>query len=449
MDKLLVSIQTCDIQNEKELKSLRSTLNKSEEVLFKNLLHFDEILLRLETKKCTLAWIYILYTKAVLPSLDVAIFANQVSALIESGHIQQIRLAPIKFVTVVRRYMEILLDQGAALRAVRPLRQAIFKLRPNTESLTPLHADFLQVCLLAKDYRGALPILNEEVTTLADPDAYGFKPRDLLRFYYYSAMVHIGLKEFAKAIEALRQGLATPAVVLSTIMVESYKKYVLVSLLHQGTVNPLPKYTSPTVQRHLKSTCPVYQDFANAYGTNSTDEVHKVAAEHAEVFQKDNNFGLVKQCIQALYRSNIKRHTKTYLTLSLDQIAQSVKLANAKEAERFVLKMIESGEIYATINQKDGMVSFSDNPEQYNDSNMLNQLDAQIKSSISIAQKLREMDKDIAASTLYLQKTIAPGERHGRWDMEEFEMGGGPPGFQRTGAAGLVGRKGRKAGIAN
>jgi len=51
-------------------------------------------------------------------------------------------------------------------------------------------------------------------------------------------------------------------------------------------VAAVPKYTSSVVQRHLKGTCPQYQEFANAYGTNSTDEVHKIAAEHHDVFLK-------------------------------------------------------------------------------------------------------------------------------------------------------------------
>ena len=39
---------------------------------------------------------------------------------------------------------------------------------------------------------------------------------------------------------------------------------------------------------------------------------------------------------------------------------------------------IEDGEIYATINQKDGMVRFHDNPEQYKSGAMLLQLDKEV-----------------------------------------------------------------------
>lgn len=39
---------------------------------------------------------------------------------------------------------------------------------------------------------------------------------------------------------------------------------------------------------------------------------------------------------------------------------------------------IEDGEIFATINQKDGMVIFHDDPEKYNSPNMLCRLEDEV-----------------------------------------------------------------------
>ena len=39
---------------------------------------------------------------------------------------------------------------------------------------------------------------------------------------------------------------------------------------------------------------------------------------------------------------------------------------------------IEEGEIHASINQRDGMVSFQSNPEKYNDPKMLKKLDEEV-----------------------------------------------------------------------
>jgi len=203
-------------------------------------------------------------------------------------------------------------------------------------------------------------------------------------------------------------------------MVEAFKKYILVSLILTGQLAPLPKYVSSVVHRHIKNICPQYQDLAASFSTYNAEEVLKCVTSNVELFKKDGNFGLVKQCIQSLSRNNIKRLTQTYLTLSLQDIAVSVKLTGPAEAERAVLKMIEDGDIFATINQKDGMVSFSEDPERFNTNKMLSHLDNQIGRIAHLERKLKGVDDAISLTPLYVQKTSGHDRHVGRWaDMDE------------------------------
>ncbi|KAJ6886306.1 hypothetical protein NC651_026863 [Populus alba x Populus x berolinensis] len=71
--------------------------------------------------------------------------------------------------------------------------------------------------------------------------------------------------------------------------------------------------------------------------------------------------------------------SQTYLTISLQDIAKIVQLSSPKEAEMHVLQMIEDGEIYATINQKDGMVRFLEDPKQYKNYEMIEHIDSSIQ----------------------------------------------------------------------
>jgi len=255
--------------------------------------------------------------------------------------------------------------------------------------------------------------VNQEATSVT--------PKDMLLYYYYGGILYTGLKDYKKALGFFRMAVTAPAVVLSAIMVEAYKKYILLSLLVHGKVLTLPRYTSAVVQRYHKTSFPQYQEFATAFSTHSTDDLHKCAEVHADIFQKDKNLGLVKQCIQSLYSKNIQRHTQTYLTFSLHDMAASAKLSSATEAEKHVLRMIEKGEIFATINQKDGMVSFQENPEQYDTKKMTTQLDVQIQKVIELGQKVRWIDESIASSAHYIQRTTV--HERGRWGEfgEEFE----------------------------
>jgi len=419
MDKLVGSIQSLS-NSDNDLKNLKNLLHKDEAVFTKNLHILDDVMSVLDPATHTLGYSYVLAARSSSSKLDPSKFMNQLQKFILSANVQQAKMAAPKIAQACRRYAELSIEGNLSLRAIKILKIAIQKVRPNSETLVPIHADFLQVCLAAKNYSAALHILEEEIFEIS-PEITGVTPKDLLLYYYYSGMVYTGVKEYKKALSSFRQAIVTPAIVLSAIMVESYKKYILISLLVHGKIIQLPRFASSVIQRYHKTAFPIYQEFANAFSTQSTDEVHKIAEQHCDSFQKDKNFGLVKQCIQSLYRRNIQRHTQTYLTLSLQDIATSVKVPSVKEAEKHILRMIETNEIFATVNQKDGMVSFHEVPEQYDTNKILNHLDSQVQKVIDLGKKVRSADESIASSQHYLQKSTLSEKGMARgWGGGEF-----------------------------
>jgi len=141
--------------------------------------------------------------------------------------------------------------------------------------------------------------------------------------------------------------------------------------------------------------------------------------------------GLVKQAIQALYRQNIQRLTKTYITLSLQSITEQTSLPNVAETERRVFQMIQNGQVFASINQKDGMVEFLENPEKYNNIKTLEYLDRQIHRSINLTNVVMKIDEEIGLEDKYLHKIIqAERTPSGRGEgEEELGIGDKPPGM--------------------
>jgi len=57
---------------------------------------------------------------------------------------------------------------------------------------------------------------------------------------------------------------------------------------------------------------------------------------------QEKNFGMVKQALAALNRNNIQRLTKTYVTLSLSDLAAQAGLGSPAEAEKALLNMVGS-----------------------------------------------------------------------------------------------------------
>jgi hypothetical protein len=97
----------------------------------------------------------------------------------------------------------------------------------------------------------------------------------------------------------------------------------------------------------------------------------------------------VRQCEEALQRRNVGRLTHTHLTLSLQGIADTAGLPGPGAAEALILAMVGSGEIWASINPVDGMVSFNEDPERYCSADMAEHIDAQIRRSMALDARLQ------------------------------------------------------------
>ncbi|KAL6562661.1 COP9 signalosome complex subunit 3 [Orobanche gracilis] len=82
-----------------------------------------------------------------------------------------------------------------------------------------------------------------------------------------------------------------------------------------------------------------------------------------------------------------------------------------------VLQMIQEGEIYAIINQKDGMVRFLEDPEQYKTCGMIEHVDCSIQRIMMLSKKLTTMNEMLSCDLSYLGKV---GRERQRLDFDDF-----------------------------
>jgi len=420
MENLITSIQALS-GTDADLAHLNQTLNQAEEDISARLARLNDALSVLDPTLHSLGWLHILYAKArVTISLDDVYwrdFLLQVQQFLKACSKAQILLAPQKFAFVCRKFVEVAIAQQQSKRTIRALQSALLKFQPSPEHLTPLHADFMQVCLVSKCYHAALPILQQEILEV-NPAASALVPRDLLLYFYYAGMVYVGLKKYREAIDSFQLCITAPATALSAIVLEAYKKYVLVCLIVHGQVVPLPKYAS-SLQRHMKAAAQPYSDFATAYVEKDLKQVNLCFTANYAIFEKDTNVGLVKQCIACIAKKKIQRLTLIYLTLSLADIAENAKLSSAQEAETHVLRMIEAGEIRASIDQMNGMVCFHEDSAVQDGSDMVQKLDSHIAQVTSLTARLQRLHESISSDPAYLQK-ISVQDRQSRYDAEEM-----------------------------
>ncbi|XP_072990884.1 COP9 signalosome complex subunit 3 [Typha latifolia] len=412
MEALVAHIQGLSSTPE-EVAHLHSILKQSEESLRAHSSRLAPFLHQLDPSVHTLGYLYLLeaYLSGPISRQQAADLLSSVVDFINSCLVEQICLVPDKFTSVCRNLKDQVMQLQVPMRGVAPLRTAIRKIQSSSEHLTTLHSDFLLLCLLSKSYKAGLSILEDDIYEVD-------QPRDLFLYCYYGGIIYIGLKRFRKALECLHNVVTAPMTNLNAIAVEAYKKYILVSLILNGQVLAFPKYTSSTAQRNLKNHTQTYNDLSTCYATGKYSELEAFIQSNIEKFQSDNNLGLVKQVLSSLYKRNIQRLTQTYLTLSLQDIANAVQLRTPKEAEMHVLRMIQDGEIYATINQKDGMVSFHEDPEQYKSCEMIEHIDTSIQRLMALSKKLGSIDEQISCDPAYVTKV---GRERARFDFDDFD----------------------------
>merc|ERR1719375_531999 len=114
--------------------------------------------------------------------------------------------------------------------------------------------------------------------------------------------------------------------------------------------------------RYAKIRPSYFMDIVEAYKQGDPAALSRVVEEKTAQIQADNNSGLVKQVVSSLRRHKVKMLTKTYLTLSLSEIAREIGIdeTSTREVEELLFDMISSGEINARIDQSTSNVAFED-----------------------------------------------------------------------------------------
>lgn len=288
-------------------------------------------------------------------------------------------------------------------------------LRRESGQLLSIHSDLYQLCLLCQWFEPALTYLDTDIIDIHSENGK-FDVKHLLLAYYYGGMIYACIKQFDRAANFFENVLTVPASATSAIAIEAYKKYVLVKLISGSTTsNQLPTYTSRNVQQTIKSLCNAqYTELFNIFNSGTLIQFDEFVNRNREQYARDRNLGLIKQTRNAFICNSIQQLTKTFLTVSLKDLANRVQLQSTNEAEQYLIDMIENGQIFASINKKDGMVIFHGSPEKFDANGMLIKLQDETEKRMQAEKQLRDLERQISLSKIYIQRTQSASPYHDR-----------------------------------
>ncbi|KAH9405838.1 PREDICTED: COP9 signalosome complex subunit 3-like [Rhagoletis zephyria] len=394
-----------DIQNQSLLtgvyQPLVDLILESQENVFHTCTSLDELMQQLDIQENTAAILCLLTNKISITTINLEQTFAQISEFISECADAQVKALPNLFSALCRFFTDKLIESKQYLRGVDPLCKAITKAQNAPTQLTSIHCDLLKLCLLSKCLKPALAFLDVDISDISR-EADTFDVKYYLLYYYYGGIIYATFRNFERSLFFLTSAISVTGIAISEIVVEAYKKYILVSLLVHGKVGLPPKQNANYLSRCIRPLSVAYTELASAYSEDNAEDLEKTFMKYHHVYERDTNVGLVKQVMASMVKVKIQKLTKTFMTLSFGDMATRVNLAAGEaEAESIILQMIEDEEIFASINQQDGNVLFLDKPEKYNSPAMYRLLEQELQKCVKLNEKLKELDQDIALMPKY------------------------------------------------
>ncbi|KAF8752144.1 reductase [Rhizoctonia solani] len=332
----------------------------------------------------TLVALFILSAR-VLPESPAPPPLQHISNFCTNFNPEHARLAPER-VTMLAQGIYTLAERNQAISDAIPLLMSLVRrYPPHVGYLTTIHPLLLAACVQARHFTTVIPILAEGITEI-DTQISDVQYTDNLQYHYLGGCIYGALKRYKEAEDFFETTVTAPATAASAIQLEAYKK---LGLIHYEIL----QYVSSAVNRIYKAQT-AYMNFAKTYGSANLNDI---PASDVEAFTRDNNMGLLKQAIARIPYWAVHKLTKVYVSLSLTEIGQAIKVSDPATVRTLIQTMITTGEIHATIPL--WIVKFEDPPLQ-----TINEAEGERLLGLARAQclKLMELDKQIAKGKPYI-----------------------------------------------
>ncbi|TKA73660.1 hypothetical protein B0A49_04452 [Cryomyces minteri] len=254
------------------------------------------------------------------------------------------------------------------------LRDLVVRLDPSGGTFVQARLEYVRLCLEFRAFRPALFVLDKDIHSFpADPlneaelpppcspiqlgsgfitknsgHAGNFTAVDIQEYYMLGAVIYMGLGNWERALTFLECVLISPTQSPgSALMLEAYRKWMLVGLIHYGYRPPPPSVSPGQTMKALQSLTKSYDGIADAFQTRN--EARLVAEiQESEAFLKDDGNWPLALCVQqAFQRFAIRNLGRTYLALPLSQIAGMCDWGT--DIETYLRRLIHSGFLNATV----------------------------------------------------------------------------------------------------
>lgn len=179
---------------------------------------------------------------------------------------------------------------------------------------------------------------------LASKDTFGTSATDVLLYFYYGGCLMCGAGAWALAVDLFRTCLVLPGGSVSAIQVEAYKKLCIAEAMACGedASLQLPAATNAAVAKVLSVPAVAhYKSLAlEVAACAAPARIADLIARHGAAYTAEGNAELVQALVVFGDRLRLRKLTRVYASLPLEEAARKAGLSSAAEAARMLKAMV-------------------------------------------------------------------------------------------------------------
>ncbi|KAI1389774.1 uncharacterized protein F4822DRAFT_399662 [Hypoxylon trugodes] len=276
--------------------------------------------------------------------------------------------------------------------AVEALTTAILRLDPTGSILTNYHILLAKLAYNTNNTESVLPVIDKNIVYFPGMANYGepgylcdltlpppaylsretgltsnLKSTAVLEYDLIRGMIYCSRRDWESAFAAFERVITYPTREggASKIMLEAYKKWVLVSLLSKGKLVEPESYTGAAASKIYGNIGKPYTALAALFVADDAQVLKADVEKNTQLWFEDGNTGLIQEVLAAYQKWRVLALEQIYSKISLPEIRQQTTSAETgrvlekdEDIETLLQNMIISGMLYGVIEKNDDGTAF-------------------------------------------------------------------------------------------
>lgn len=250
------------------------------------------------------------------------------------------------------------------------------------------------------------------------------KSSTVLEYNLVCGLCHTARRDWAKAQKAFERVVTHPTrdKGLSQIMIDAYKRWLLVGLLKDGREPTLPAYTSPSAKSSYLTLTTPYQSVAAQFSTINVSQFKGGIETNRAVWEEDDTMSLIMEVIAAYQKWQILSVRGVFSQISIAQIRTLTFSAETGEPLRddqqvidLVRSMIESnmlkGELQLGSSGEDTYLTFQDETSSLSEVEFAREVAECHRNIETLGTKYRAANERLSSSRDYVRHVFREQRR--------------------------------------